>query len=70
MTKEDAERILDSAETLGKDVKLQSSYRVGKNIYTYAVIGERWAVIECLIHAGYTAPNFRQRPEGKKTAFF
>lgn len=70
MRLQDAEKILDSADELGKDVKLCKSFQVGKNDYVIAVIGEKWAVIECIIHAGFTAPGFRQKAEGKKTAFF
>lgn len=70
MKLQEAERIIESAEELGKDVKLCKSFQVGKNDYAIAVIGEKWAVIECIIHAGFTAPGFRQKAEGKKTAFF
>ncbi len=70
MRLQEAEKILDSAEELGKDVRLCKSFQVGKNAYDIAVIGEKWVVIECIIHAGFTAPGFRQKAEGKKTAFF
>ena len=70
MKLQEAERIIESAEELGRDVRLCKSYQIGKNDFTIAVIGEKWVVIECVIHAGFTAPAFRQKPEGKKTAFF